>query len=153
MAENGKAFKPSFLPLFLILFGLGTATGAVLTAGLTGLGYALPGVVSYTFLRLLCIIYLWSAACAFLVARVLTVRVTPEGIYGRTFWSRARFVAWEDIITVRVIGFPPTRFLRLFSGDGGAPLWMPLFIKQRDQWHASILECAGEGHPLRTFLE
>jgi hypothetical protein len=153
MIEASQSYRPAFIWLFLAVFAAGAVSGALVSLVLQGFGYTLPGVISYTFLRLLCIIYLWAAAATLLLMWTFTVCVTSEGLHGRTFWGTTRFVPWDDVLVVRLAGMPPFRFLRVFSADGGAALWAPLFMKRRADFIAELRHRAGPANPVVEVLK
>ena len=146
--DKPQTFRPSFAVILGLLLVLGALSAAVMTRILQESGAVGPSVWSLTFLRILLIIYLWAMVCTVFVVWTFSVRVGVEGIHGRTFWGQARSLKWADVITVRRIGPWPFRFLRLFSKDGGAPLWMPLFVKRRKRLQDRIVMHTAAGHPL-----
>lgn len=150
--DKGNAYRPSFMLMFTLLFVLGAASGAGSTAAMEELGLSPHGILSYAFLRLLCIIYLWASVCALIMVQTLAIRVTQDGIYGRTFWGKARYLAWEDVSTVAMTRTPPLRFMRLFSEDERAPLWVPWFIRKRGRFRQDVLTRVSQDHPLRNLL-
>ncbi len=153
MTDKGyKPYKPSFMLMFALLFLLATASGAGSTAAMEKLGLNPHPIRSYAFLRLLCIIYLWAALGALIIAQTLAIRVTQGGIHGRTFWGRARYIAWEDMTTAAMTRTPPLRFMCLGAEDGRAPLWVPWFIRKRGLFRQDVLAKVAEDHPLRNIL-
>lgn len=153
MSDRGVAYRPPFILVFALIFLVGSATGAILRAVLVQSGYPVPGVASYTFLRLLCIVYLWAALCALALAEYLSIRITIDGIWGRTFWGRKRFLRWDEMRAVRRTGLWPFRFLRVFTGGPRPPLWLPLFTKRREELRDVVAARTNEGHPLRVSLQ
>lgn len=152
MNDNGELFRPAFIPLFLGTFLAGTLCCALITLILEALGYQLPGVFSFSFLRVLAIVYLWAMFSAATVAWMLSVRIDANGLQGRTFWGNNSQMNWQDIEQVRRTVVPGIRFIRLFSRNGGAPMWVPLFLRDRETFLRRLHTYAGESHPINLTL-
>ena len=138
--------------IFAIIFAIGAVISFVLRGALTQLGYDIPGIFSYAFFRLLCIVYLWAVFCTLAIVQVLSIRLTDEGIHGRTFWGRPCFFVWSEIVTARKTGLWPLYFIIVLSSDSDAALWFPLFLKRRDDLRRQIAEYTEEFNPLRATL-
>jgi hypothetical protein len=152
MSHDEVTYRPAFIPLFLVVFLAGTLCCAFAVLGLQLAEYRTPGVLSFSFLRLLAIVYLWAMFCAFVVVWMLSVRVTSAGLRGRTFWGNASAIDWQDVQSVSRIGVPGLRFLRVHSFNGGAPMWLPTFLRKRDEFRRRVTASVSESHPLRTAL-
>ena len=152
MNENEQAYYPSFLLVFAMLVLLGSGCAAVVWIVLERLEYASVGLVSYTFLRILCIVYIWALACAVAIRQGMSIRIGARGIRGRTFWGRHRFLVWEDMNRSRRLGIAPLRFLRVTTNAAGPPMWVPLFLGQRKRFRSQVVEYAGEGHPVTEMV-
>lgn len=150
--DDEQVFRPAFLPIFFAVFLAGAVCCAVLTVILDFADYRLPGVISYTYLRILAIVYLWAMVCAVLIVWVLSVRVSSAGIRGRTFWGTACAIDWQDMKSAVPTGFPGFRFLRLYAFQGGAPMWVPLFLRKRDEFRARVLSSVSDSHPIREAV-
>ncbi len=150
--DDTQVFRPAYLPLFAGILVAGTICCALITVGLQLSSYRLPGVFSFSFLRILCIVYLWATVCAAIIVWVLSVRVSSSGLKGRTFWGNACTMAWQDVESAARTGVPGLRFVRLFSFRGGAPMWVPLFLKNAAEFRVRVFDSVSETHPIRAAL-
>jgi hypothetical protein len=104
--------------------------GAAFTYMLEVFGYPLPGVVSWTYLQLLCIVYVWALVCTPFCMWVLTVRVDGTAIEARTFWGRKRRVAAADITELRRRGPGPIGFWIVRDRTSQPPLWISRALRK-----------------------
>lgn len=152
--ENAtEGFHPPFIYVFVRVFLFGLLVGAALTFAVRITGMTAIGVVSWTFLQLICILYIWAVVSALVLIKMLAVRVCADGIWGMTFWGSRRFLPWDVLTDVRPLTLWPLRFWRLYPLDGTAPVWVPQFLKNREGFSASVLGKTELGNPLRTHLE
>ncbi len=152
MNDQEHVYQPGFLLLFTPIFLFGAAVGAGLTMALHAMGHLGYGVVSYTFLQLLCIIYLWAVVGAYIVAKATAVKLTDDVIRGRTFWGRARSLEWPNVSDMRPLNIMGFRFLRIYPKEGGAPLWVPLFVRKKAEFLAAIESRASTGRRVEHVL-
>ena len=152
MHESGHKYAPSFIQVLLAVFVFGCVCGMLFTAVLESLSRPIPGILSFTFLKILSIIYLWAMICAFVLAQTLAVHVTQAGIRARTFWGVSKSLDWSGIARVERVGFAWLGFLRLHPEAGGGPLWVPLFLKNREGFRAEALSHVSAAHPLAVAL-
>jgi hypothetical protein len=138
MNDQEHVYQPGFLLLFAPIFLFGATVGAGLTIALQAMGHVGYGVVSYMFLQLLSIIYLWAVVGAYIVAKLFAVKLTGDAIRGRTFWGTARSLEWSNVSDMRPLNIVGFRFLRIYPKEGGAPLWVPLFVKKKAEFLAAI---------------
>lgn len=140
MTDTDMTFRPSVLFVMACTFVLGSVASAGFCEVLRLFGREAPAVFSYAFLWLLCILYLWSMGWAVAVSRALTVRISPEGVYGRSFWGRRARVSWQDVASVKTASLWPMRFWVVFPSNEGAPIWIPLFVKDKEKFRDAFLE-------------
>lgn len=152
MSENEQTYYPSFFVVFGILVTMACACAATVWTVLDLLDYVSIGVVSYTFLRILCIVYLWALVCTLAIRQGMSIRIGVRGIRGRTFWGRNRFLAWEDMNRSGRLGIAPIRFLRVTTNAAGPPMWVPLFLGHGKRFQSQVAEYAGENHPVTGLV-
>lgn len=152
MTENEQAYHPSFFLVFVVLVLLGCGGAAAVWVVLGQMDYVSLGLVSYTFLRILCVVYLWALMCTVAIRQGMSIRIGARGIRGRTFWGRPRFLSWEDMNRSRRFGIAPFLFLRVTTNAAGPPMWMPLFLAHRKRFQTQLAECAGANHPVIELI-
>lgn len=146
------AYRPPFFPVLMVFFVLATLCAALATYALAEMGFEMPGVLSYAFLELVCLFYVWALVCAGVAIWYMTVRLSGDGIEGRTFWGNKRKIGWYNVSDARPIRPGFGRFLRVYSAAGGPPIWMPLFVKRRKALYAELVAYAGPEHPIAKCL-
>lgn len=149
---KGRRFAPSYFVLLAVVFAFGAVVAVATTGVLILSGRTLQGVISYRFLYLLCVLYVWSMLSAGLLRAWLSFYVGPSGIHGRTFWGRARYLKWSDVGSADLLGPPFGRMLRIHSAQGGLPLWLPLFVRHRAELVNIVGEYTFEGHPILSEI-
>ena len=91
---------------------------------------------------------------AWLVARYFPILVNENGLRARNFWGLAREVSWHEIERVAPIRWLVfTRFARLSTASCKNIVWLPLFLKEQNEFERAIENWAPEGNALRRFLE
>jgi hypothetical protein len=150
--EATTTYRPPFLPVFLVIFLLGLLCGAGLRWVMVAAGTRTPGVISYTYIQFAAIVYVWAMAATALVVWVLTVHVGRTGLRGRTFWGAKRDLAWGDIARVTREKPLGALFAKVHSGFGGAPIWLPLFLKRKSEFREDVNAYTRADHPLRTVV-
>ncbi len=151
MATLHHIYRPPFLPVLALVFAAAVLAASAITWGMAFFGLPVPGVFSFTFLKLLCVFYLWAVVMAFVIVQSLTATVLPEGIRGKTFLGISKTIPWGEMASVDRIGLGPARFLRLFPESGGSPLWIPLFMKGLAAFREEARMYIGAKHPLFPF--
>jgi hypothetical protein len=97
-----------------------------------------------------------EAAAALLVLPMVgyyKVYVGPEGVRAFNFWGVYRFARWADVRQVvpgAYLGLLP--MLRAYTAGARTPLWLPLFLADRDGFCALVRTHAGDEHPLTVAL-
>ena len=152
MNDQEHVYQPGFLLLFAPIFLFGAAVDAGFTVVLQAMGYLSYGVVSYTFLQLLAIIYFWAVVSAYILTKAFAVKLTGDAIRGRTFWGSARSLEWPNVADMRPLNIMGFRFLRIYPKEGGAPLWVPLFVKNKAEFLAAIESRASTGRRVEHVL-
>jgi hypothetical protein len=80
------------------------------------------------------------------------VHVSEEGLRCYTFYGNYRTFAWSDINGVRPVNMLGLRYLRVSSVQGGPPLWVPLFLADREGFRLAVSGLAGEDHVMTRAL-
>ena len=99
---------------------------------------------------------LWWPFAVFLTWR-FSVELFRGGLAGYDYFGRRVFVAWEDMIGYQLLDSPtiPVPFLpalRVFSASG-APVPLPMNIRDFECFVAEVKVRAGEDHPVLRILE
>jgi len=79
-------------------------------------------------------------------------RVTQDGIRSYDAWSRVRALRWDEAVSIRPRRILNLRYLWLRS-ERGAPLWLPLFLRDTQGFRAAVHRHAPPNHPLREALK
>ena len=59
--------------------------------------------------------------------------ISPDGVYGHSFWGRRRLVCWRDIASARSIRILNVRLLRVSATDGEVT-WLGLFPARKAEF-------------------
>jgi hypothetical protein len=81
------------------------------------------------------------------------VKISPDGISCFNFWGIYSFVVWDEIRGVRVVNFLGLKYEKVFFSNARFPLWVPLFIKNRDGFTKALSEFAPTSNLLRQAFE
>ena len=88
-----------------------------------------------------------------LLVFLVPVKLASSGISGFTFWGvRRHWLSWPEINSVErrnILGMP---YAKVYTSDGGAPLWVSLFVRDEAGFRNAVHESAGEGHALSQLL-
>jgi len=129
MPEKYKKFRMRFVPPFtftIILSIIGFSGYLFVTEGINidwkSCVIALSGMLLFVLLYILTIIIYYK------------VTLTEDGIKGFNFWGKYRFVQWNEINNVKFINFCGLKFLRVFSKNERLSLWIPLFLKDMNDF-------------------
>jgi hypothetical protein len=87
-----------------------------------------------------------------LINRFFYVEVREGGVRGYDFWGRYHFVDWREMEKVEHRRVLNLTFLRIFYRSGKSPLWLPLFLKKREQFSSAVARLAPEDNPLKDYL-
>ncbi len=90
---------------------------------------------------------------AIILVLLFKITLTRESIKGHSFFGFKRHPTWEQIESVKPFNFLFLKYLRVYTNDGKSPIWLPLFIKNGDDFIERILEFAPKENPLRKFFE
>ena len=129
--------RPGLVAVMGVMFVLSAVLAAIIATILQAVGRDAPELVSWSFLHVLCVVYVWSMVCTPVILWTLTVRIGPEGVTARTFWGTQRTVAWTEIANVR----PRWGFWIVYSKDTYPPLWLGRFLQRR----RAIAKALGQG--------
>jgi hypothetical protein len=149
-----ESFRVSFWWLFGYVAVISVALGVPLALAIViGLGFrpppdvllvavlgAIAGADVLAFLALLGVVALYK------------VQVGADGLRAFTFWGRYRKVPWGDVLSARPVNFLGMRSIRAPTAGPGAPLWIPLFLRDLDGFCALVRRHAGPEHPLARAL-
>ena len=157
MSDNAPAtYRWSFLTVYgLVLsyaMGLGLVASVVVVSAIEG------EIPDWRRLFCCCLFGAFGGAvaiaalCRNLVAR-FTIEVNSEGFRGYNAQSRDRFVPWASMRSTKYLNFGGLRYVRVFSEDEKAPIWIPLFLSRMAAFEASVRDLAPEDNVLRAFFD
>lgn len=135
--QSPRTLRPRLFAVFFALLAAGSVLALLANLSLHALGYTLPGVVSWPFVRVLMIAYLWALICTPVCVLMFSVRLDDEGLTARTFWGKKRSVAWTDMAAVKTVG-GIVGFWVVKTHTPGAPLWVSRFIQQPEMFEGYI---------------
>ena len=81
------------------------------------------------------------------------VKLKSNGISGYNIWGIYSFVLWDEIREIKIINFLGLKFARVYFRNSKTPLWVPLFIKNRKSFSATLSEFATASNLLRQAFE
>jgi hypothetical protein len=131
---------------------------------LLGLIMLLPFIikeVTHLSLRWLLILagglILWVSIADVIMCLILTqcfkVKLKPNGISCYNFWGIYSFVLWEEMRAVKMFNLFGLKYARVFFRNSNIPLWVPLFIKNRNEFSKALSEFAPPPNLLRQVFE
>jgi hypothetical protein len=146
--SGGEVFRPSATRLFLFYVVLGLplfvcievvreGTGLDWRAMEFGAGSIVPS----------------SIIVAGIISLLFPVRLTTEGVHAHSIWGLHRFIRWQDIQTVRKFNMPVLPWLRLYSADGSAAVWLSMFPSYPAKFKLEIQKLAPPGNPILSHLD
>jgi hypothetical protein len=154
MRSSSEAFRISLWWMTLYVVVASTSIAVPLALVLVDLlGYSAPT-------RVLAMAIAGAVGCgeifSFLAVLIFVlwfkVYVDPAGLRAHNFWGAYRECPWADIQSASPFNFIGLRYLRARTSDGKAPLWLPLFLADREGFYRRIREYAGPNHPLAVAL-
>ena len=146
--STGEVFRPSAARLFLFYVLLSLPfficvsviwKGASLnwTAMLVGAGSIIPS----------------SIIAGGIMNQLFPVRLTTAGIHAHSIWGLPRFIRWQDIQSVRKFNLPFLPWLRLYSTDGSATVWLSMFPSSPAKFKLELQKLAPPGNPVLSELD
>ncbi len=139
--EKRKVFRSKYLPGFLATLFL-------------------CGMMEWTFVHYgrphslpqLAVAVLFIALFTVLVVFLYRIIVVADGIYAYTWHGVYRYLSWQEIVSVSRMNIPGFGYLRVASKKG-AVVWVPLFLKDFEQFRETVSAHAGDPqHPLVKYL-
>lgn len=95
---------------------------------------------------------LFEALFAVAMCSAFPTTVSAESLGATTFWGKRLALRWDQIASAQQRRFLTLPYLIVTSKDGGAPLWVPLFVADRTGFAAALREHAPEDSPIRQAL-
>jgi hypothetical protein len=136
-------FRIAFLPFWLPLVAISALVDIALILPAADTGY--KGVL-FVFAFLVT-----AAAQAGVVAgftAYFKIYVSDQGIKCPDAWCRYQFAKWNDITRVAPFNVLGLRYFRLFTPQLRRPLWLPLFLSNRQVFWSIVHSCAGSTSPI-----
>jgi hypothetical protein len=125
------------LPFFICVSVLWKGTSLNWTAMLVGAGSIIPS----------------SIIAAGIMNQLFPVRLTTVGIHAHSIWGLPRFIRWQDIRSVRKFNLPFLPWLRLYSADGSATVWLSMFPSSPAKFKLELQKLAPPGNPILSHLD
>jgi hypothetical protein len=94
-----------------------------------------------------------SLVMAGLVSILYPASFSAEGLYGRSFWGRRRFVRWQEIAVARSFRLLNLRWLRIYTTDYSRVIWLALFQSHEAEFRQEIQRLAPAGSPIFKHLQ
>ena len=91
-------------------------------------------------------------ACAGMLCFLFRTHVTRDGIHGQDIWGGPRALRWNEVTHIRPRRILNLRYLVLHR-ERGAPLWLPLFLRDVQGFLEAVHQHAPDHHPLRAVLD
>jgi hypothetical protein len=80
------------------------------------------------------------------------IYVSPDRLGAFNSWALYREFSWGNIHSVRRINMLGLEYLRAYASGAKAPLWLPLFLRERERFCRLVREYTGPEHPLARAL-
>jgi hypothetical protein len=150
--ENKEATLKFKMPFWAVMWML-------IIGNVLGFGLLLPFVIerrthlTVSLLHLIFIVWI-SALIAdilldFICAAYFKVKLNPRGISCFNFWGIYSFVLWDEMRDAKIFNLFGLKYVRVFFRNSRIPLWVPLFIKNREGFSAALCEFAPTSNMLR----
>jgi hypothetical protein len=137
--DKAVRYNNSFLQMFVFLYFIYFFLVLILRMG---------QVQPLSFITGASLLMLFAA----LINKFFYVEVRESGVRGYDFWGRYRFVDWREMEKIEHRRVLNLTFLRIFYRSGKSPLWLPLFLKKREQFSSDIVRMAPEDNPLKNYF-
>jgi hypothetical protein len=118
-------------------------TSAIVIVSLGGLVYdAIQGhalgetLINRGLVASTCIMLSFSLSA--LVSWFLPICLSKEGIRSYTVFGVYRSVEWAQIARIEAVSVVGIRYARVYLEEGGSPIWIPEFLKNRDAFLAQL---------------
>jgi hypothetical protein len=89
----------------------------------------------------------------FICAAYYKVKLNSHGISCFNFWGIYSFVLWEEMREIKTFNLFGLKYIRVFFRNSRIPLWVPLFIKNRNEFSKILVESAPVSNLLRQAFE
>jgi hypothetical protein len=133
-----ESFRPKFVPIFLLVLVLGSASATAMIALREGFSLDWRALrIAWALGTVAAFVLSWAIALWF------RIRVTPEGLRAYDFWSLPHFVPWRAISHVRRTNILGLVFLRVYAEKPRRPLWLPLFLTHPNRFWRVVEQHAG----------
>lgn len=149
-----EAFRWSFWWVAIYVVAIGTAIGVPLAIGIV----ALLGLTPPIAILLLAVAAGVAGAEAvgllgvFLLSRFFQIYVSRDRLGAYNSLGVYREARWSDIDKVRPLNVVGLRYLRVTDNESRIPLWVPLYLNDREGFYRRVCEYAGPEHPLAVAL-
>lgn len=88
-----------------------------------------------------------------LAVAAFPVRVSAAGLNCYDFVGRYRTLAWPDITAADPVNLQGLRYLTVTGRDGGAPLWVPLYLADMPGFLDAVRSHTGPDHLLAVAVD
>lgn len=121
----------ALLSSLIVIVSLGGVAYDVVQGSALFEAFVTRGLVALTTILL----SFWLSA---LVSWLLPVGLSKRGIRSYTVFGVYRSVEWAQIAKVEAVSVVGIRYARVYLETGGAPIWIPEFLKNRDAFLAQL---------------
>jgi len=144
--QNSYTFKMRALPLFVCISIIATLifTGFIVVENDASINWN-------AYVVALVSVVVFSMAWSFFMVLYYKTTLKNEGVKSFNFWGKSRFVEWENISKVKPVNFLGLKYLRVFTGNSGLALWVPLFIKNIESFAKQASTLPPEGNVFREY--
>lgn len=156
MSQGASTFKMDPAPVFLFTYIVGSVACAGLVAVLALTDPAFQQAKVSVVLETIGYILVffgppYAALCALIATHYFQYTVTADGIGGQNLLGKSQFVAWSDIAMLKPIRIGNLEFVRLVSGNGARPIWLPMFVRNETAFDNTIMQWAPQGPVAQAF--
>jgi hypothetical protein len=158
MKSTAEPFRFSYWWLNVYCLGIGVGIAVPLVLILTSadalMGKKVPGTI------------LWPA----IAGAVAGAELVGAFAVGLMWWFRPVYISresltafragggyrqalWSEISAVRPVNMLGLRYLRVYTFGSKYPIWVPLYLSDRERFYWRVCDFAGPQHPLAVALE
>lgn len=147
--QKAKIYRSKFLPYFIFI---ALVSGFGLVLGLIIEGFD-PKVIQRQVVSAIIFSVAWSLICTTILVLGFTFKISGSGINGCNFWGKYRFVEWNTITDCGTINMLGLKYIRVFTQDNKAPIWVPLFLNHMQDFREDIINLTDHGDSIRSYFE
>lgn len=89
----------------------------------------------------------------FVLSNIFKITVEPKGLHSTNIFGMARMVVWQDITDVKYLNLFGLSYLRVFSSHLRFPIWIPLFLKNKDEFRQLLKSYYSENYKFMRHIK